>query len=91
MITTTAPKPTRSGRYDEDLLVRLIAEGQLSYRKIAEQVGVSAMTVSNVARGRRRRDLYDRICCTVEDAHRRAHRLASSYLWPLVDRVKCPG
>ena len=84
MITTTAPKPTRSGRYDEDLLVRLIAEGQLSYRKIAEQVGVSAMTVSNVARGRRRKDLYDRICCTVEDAQRRAHRLASSYLWPLV-------
>ncbi len=62
MITTTAPKPTRSGRYDEDLLVRLIAEGQVSYRKIAEQVGISAMTVSNVARGRRRRDLYDRIC-----------------------------
>ena len=84
MISSTAPKPTRSGRYDEDLLVRLIAEGQLSYRKIAEQVGVSAMTVSNVARGRRRRDLYDRICCTVEDAQRRAHRLASSYLWPLV-------
>ena len=84
MISATAPKQTRNSRYDEHLLVRLIAEGQLSYRKIAEQVGVSAMTVSNVSRGRRRRDLYERICCTVEDAHRRAHRLASSYLLPLV-------
>ena len=66
MISTTSLEAGRKNRYDEDLLVRLVAEGQLSCRKIAQKVGVSAMTVSNVARGRHRRDLFERIRRTVE-------------------------
>ena len=78
------PTPERKKRYDEDLLVQLVAEGQTSYRKIAEQLDVSPNTVSTIARGVFRRDLYERICATVEDAYRRARRLASSYLCPVV-------
>ena len=82
MVTTTRPR--RKRRYDEDLLVQLIAEGKLSYRQIAEQVGLSAVSVSTIARGITRPDLYERICLAVEDAQRRARRLAANYLLPLV-------
>ena len=61
--STSEPK-RRKNRYDEDLLVRLVAEGQTSYRKIAERLGVSPNTVSTVARGVFRRDLYERIRTT---------------------------
>ncbi|KKK55448.1 hypothetical protein LCGC14_3074460, partial [marine sediment metagenome] len=37
--------------YDDDLLVELIACAELSYRQIAEQVGVHHKTVLRVARG----------------------------------------
>jgi len=76
----------RKRQYDDDLLVRLLAEGQLNYTKIAEQIGVSLMTVSTIARGVTRRDLYDRICTLTEDCNRRARRLANNCLWSLVAR-----
>ena len=64
MTTTTPLEAGRQKHYDEDLLVRLIAEGKLSYRKIAPKVGLSVNTVSCIARGRKRRDLFQRICRT---------------------------
>jgi len=64
--------------YDEDLLVQLLVEGTLSYRKIADRVGASRTTVSNISRGRSRPDLYERICQLVEDTHRRTRRRAAA-------------
>ena len=84
MIATDEPKRNRS--YDEDLLVRLVAAGRLSCRQIAAEVGVSAQTVSAVARGVKRADLHERICRTVEAAARRARRRAADSLWELVDK-----
>ena len=77
MATKTGP-PKRRGRYDEDMLVQLLAEGQISYRKIAEKVGVSPSTVSAIARGVKRRDLTDRVDSLVADGIRRMKRLVSS-------------
>ena len=66
--------------YDEDLLVQLLVEGTLSYRKIADRVGTSRTTVSNVSRGRSRPDLHERICQLVEDTHRRTRRQVAASL-----------
>ena len=66
---TIPPAPRRKKTYDEDLLVQLVAEGRMSYRKIAEQLGISPNTVSTIARGVFRPDLYARIRAAVEDAH----------------------
>ena len=80
------PAPKRQAAYDEDLLVQLLAEGQLSFRKIADRAGTSAMTVSAVARGHWRPDLHERICRAVEDAHRRARRRAAAGLDAVVKK-----
>ena len=84
MVTT--PQPKRKATYDEDLLVRLIAESRLTCRQIAEQVHISHQMVSDISRGTKRRDLYERICQQVEAAHRRAQRRAADSLWDLVDK-----
>ena len=81
---TAAPK--RQAAYDEDLVVQLVAEGQLSFRKIADQAGTSAMTVSAIARGHSRPDLHERICRAVEAAHRRARRRAAAGLDAVVKK-----
>ena len=81
---TIPSAPRRKKTYDEDLLVQLVAEGRMSYRKIAEQLGISPNTVSTAARGVYRPDLYRRICAAVEDACRQSRRLAVSYLRPTV-------
>ena len=82
--TTTPTEPKHAsaakGPYDDDLLVRLLVEGHLSYRKIADLAGTTAMTVSHVARGVTRRDLHERICQAVEDAQRRTRRRAAASL-----------
>jgi len=80
------PAPKRRADYDDDLLVALLAEGRISYRRIAEQVGISHTQVSRIARGLSRRDLYDRMCTLVEDANRRTRRLAAGYLTAIVAR-----
>ena len=56
---------TASGRrrkfYDEELLVRDVAEGRLSLRKIAEKHHVAPMLVCQIRQGRKRPDLTARI------------------------------
>ena len=82
-MTTAAPQ-RRECRYDEDLLVTLIARGNLSYRKIAAEVGLSRSMVQAIAHGRKRQDLHERIFQAVEDDHRRAGRLGSGSLCSIV-------
>ncbi|MFW5840277.1 MAG: helix-turn-helix domain-containing protein [Planctomycetota bacterium] len=47
--------------FDEDRLVELLAEGQLSQVRIAEQVGICQGTVSRIASGQIRPDLARRV------------------------------
>ena len=61
--------------YDDDLLVELIARGEMSYAEIAERVGLGRSTVRRVAEGKNRPDLRDKIYTAMRtclaDRHRR--------------------
>ena len=72
--------------YDDDLLVELIACAELSYRQIAERVGVHHKTVQRVARGASRLDLQDRIRAEVASRRRAAARVVGRRLRDLVTR-----
>jgi hypothetical protein len=70
--------------YDEDLLVELIAEGELSHTEIAERVDVSRRTVWSIANGRSRPDLQQQIADTTEGYRQAAIRTAAKYMQPLL-------
>jgi len=53
--------PVKRKDYDDDLLVELLARGEVSQAKIAERVGLDKAMVGLIARGRGRPDLQDRI------------------------------
>ena len=72
--------------YDEDLLVELIADSELSHEKIAEQVGVCRRTVWRIANGHTRRDLYEKIADTVEGYRQAALRVAARHMKPLLEK-----
>ncbi len=71
-------------KYDEDLLVELIADGELSHGEIAEQVGASRRTVWSIANGRSRPDLQQEIADTVEGYRQATIRLAAKHMQPLL-------
>ena len=73
-------------KYDEDLLVELIADGELSHEMIAEQVGVSRRTVWLIANGHSRPDLQKMIVATVEGARQAVIRMANGYMQPLIEK-----
>ena len=72
--------------YDDDLLVHLIARGDMSHRLIGERVGISRSMVSYVASGRLRPELHRRIRETIEEFRNRARRLGAMSLVNLVAR-----
>ncbi|MDP6545651.1 MAG: winged helix-turn-helix transcriptional regulator [Phycisphaerae bacterium] len=72
--------------YDEDLLVELIAGGDVSQTDIAEKVGVSRRTVWRIANGHSRADLQQRIADTVEGYRQAAIRLAARFMKPLLEK-----
>jgi len=68
----------RSGKvkdYDDDLMVELIARGELSYKEISRRLGVSLSAVARIASGETRPDLQDRINTAMRRhlAQRRRH------------------
>jgi len=70
----------KRGDYDDDLLVELLAEGDLSFQAIADEVGICRAMVGQIARGERRPHLYERINRTFrtnirKTRNRGAHRL----------------
>lgn len=72
--------------YDEDLLVELIAAGQMSYAEIAKRVGIHRKSAWRIAVGRSRPDLQPRIRKAVQ-AHRvEARRLAAKWLKALIGK-----
>jgi predicted DNA-binding protein (UPF0251 family) len=72
--------------YDEDLLVELIAGGEVSQTEIAERVGVSRRTVWRIANGHSRPDLRQKIADTVEGYRQAAIRLAAKFMKPLLKK-----
>ena len=69
------PRSGKVGDYDDDLMVDLIARGELSYKEISRRVGVSLSAVARVASGRTRPDLQERINTAMRRhlAQRRRH------------------
>ena len=72
--------------YDEDLLVELIACGDVSQTEIAERVGVSRRTVWRIANGHSRPDLQQKIADTVEGYRQETIRMAARFMKPLLKK-----
>ena len=72
--------------YDEDLLVELIACGDVSQTEIAERVGVSRRTVWRIANGHSRPDLQQKIADTVEGFRQATIRMAAKWMKPLLSK-----
>jgi len=72
--------------YDEDLLVELIACGDVSQTEIAEKVGVSRRTVWRIANGQSRPDLQQKIADTVEGYRQATIRMAAKWMEPLLKK-----
>jgi transcriptional regulator with XRE-family HTH domain len=71
-------------KYDEDLLVKLLAQGQLTREEIARRVGLSARTVRRIASGASRPDLHEKVrnygaICDIQ-----AVRIGKSFVRPLL-------
>jgi DNA-binding XRE family transcriptional regulator len=71
---------------NEDLLVELIADSELTHGEIAERVGVSRRTVWLIANGRSRPDLQQQIADTVEGYRQAAIRLAAKHMRVLLEK-----
>jgi len=72
--------------YDEDLLIELIACGDVSQTEIAERVGVSRRTVWRIANGQSRPDLQQKIADTVEGYRQETIRMAARWMKPLLKK-----
>jgi predicted transcriptional regulator len=80
---------TRTGsngrkRFDEDLLVRLMAEDRWTQHHIARRVGISQAMVSQIARGKTRRDLLERIRRCRNQWQKEARHLAEDHVRSLL-------
>jgi transcriptional regulator with XRE-family HTH domain len=74
----------RRTRYDENLLVELLARDHLSQREIARRVGVSESLVSQIASGRARPDLHERIGKWISTRRDDALRAGQTFIRPLL-------
>ncbi|MCY2924556.1 MAG: hypothetical protein NT031_03815 [Planctomycetota bacterium] len=70
--------------YDDDVLVEMIAEGQLTYRAIGERLGISESLVKKIARGRKRKDLARRLWDAESGILTEARRIGARYARNLV-------
>jgi hypothetical protein len=73
-------------KYDEDMMVELIANGELSHAKIAEQLDVSRRTVWRIANGLSRPDLQRKITDTVEGMRQATIRFAARHMDNLLEK-----
>ena len=81
------PGPRRRIKeYDDDLLVRLIAAGELTHAQIARRVGLSQDMVQRIASGRSRPGLQERIADLTRLYHVAARRLAAKWLKALLSK-----
>jgi len=70
--------------YDEDELVEMIAQGQLTYAQIAGQLGISESLIKQIARGHRRPELQRRIWDVENGLVSEARRLGSRFARSLI-------
>jgi len=80
------PRGYRNKEYDDDLLVELIARGDMSHKRIAERVGLSRQSIDSIAAGLSRRDLLPRIAAMHKGIREEAHRLGARWLRGLLTR-----
>jgi transcriptional regulator with XRE-family HTH domain len=80
------PRPPRRRTYDEELLVELLAQGDLTCTEIASRVGLAPSTVSRVSHGRIRKDLHRRVRERAVDCAQAARRKALGHMAELVDK-----
>lgn len=83
------PRPPGARRkkiYNDELLVYLIACGNVSYAGIGRRVGLAQSTVQQIAAGRSRPDLQPRIREQTEAYTRQARRLLTSNLRDLIKK-----
>jgi DNA-binding XRE family transcriptional regulator len=73
-------------KYDEDLLVELITDAELTHTEIAEKVGISRRTVWSIANGLSRPDLQQKIGDVVEGYRQAALGLAARHMKPLLEK-----
>jgi DNA-binding XRE family transcriptional regulator len=73
-------------KYDEDLLVELITDAELTHTEIAEKVGISRRTVWSIANGHSRPDLQRKIADTAEGYRQAALRHAARHMKALLDK-----
>ncbi len=71
---------------NQDLLVKLIADGELPQARIAEIVGVSRRTVWRIANGLSRPDLQRKIAAAVEGYRQAAIRAAARHMKALLEK-----
>jgi len=72
--------------YDEDLLVELIACGDVTHSEIANRVGVSRRTVWQIANNQSRPDLQRKIADTVESYRQATIRMAARHMQKLLKK-----
>jgi DNA-binding XRE family transcriptional regulator len=73
-------------KYDEDLLVELITDAELTHTQIAEKVGISRRTVWSIANGHSRPDLQQKLADTAEGYRQAALRHAARHMKALLDK-----
>jgi hypothetical protein len=73
-------------KYDEDLLVELITDAELTHSQIAERVGISRRSVWSIANGHSRPDLQRKIADTAEGYRQAALRHAAKHMKALLDK-----
>ncbi|MBL7133146.1 MAG: hypothetical protein ISS78_03525 [Phycisphaerae bacterium] len=72
--------------YDDDLLVRLLAAGELTHGQIGRRVGLSENMVWRIASGRSRPELQERIADLTRLYRTAARRLAAKWLKALLSK-----
>ena len=73
-------------KYNDDEMVQLIAEGELSQVEIAECLGVSSRTVWSITHGQSRPDLQGRINDIVGAVRKEARRQGVRRLKKIIDK-----
>ena len=73
-------------KYDEEMMVELVAAGGLSHGEIAERLGVSRRTVWRIANGLSRPDLQKKIAAVAEGYRQAAIRQASRHMGALLEK-----
>ncbi|MCY2931290.1 MAG: hypothetical protein NTV86_17745 [Planctomycetota bacterium] len=65
--------------YDDEALVEMISEGQMTYKAIGQKLGISGVLVKLIAQGRRRKELGQKFWDAENGILAEARRIAAQY------------